>query len=143
MLNLNNRYDTHAYRVAGDFRFGSAMKEMDTIAEGTWVSVDTDGTLKVADGTGKAFILLTSKRPGRDYVTGAGEDPLASVLMGVAILDTDQIDTSGVTPGAALSVGTGGSAGKLVKQSGSAAVVAYALSAPDASTGLTRIYILP
>ena len=143
MLNLNNRYDTHAYRVAGDFRFGSAMKEMATIEEGTWVSVNTDGTLKVADGTGKAFILLTSKRPGRDYVTGAGEDPLASVLMGVAILDTDQIDTSGVTPGAALSVGTAGSAGKLVKQSGSAAVVAYALSAPDASTGLTRIYILP
>lgn len=140
MLNLNNRFDTHAYRVA-DFEFSSTMLQQDTIEEGSWVSLNTDGKLIPAtNSTGKAFILLTSKKPGRDYITGTGAAPKGSVLMGVAILDTDVVTPTSIVPGKALKIGTDG---KLAIDSDGSATVAFALSAPAAGTNVTRIYILP
>jgi len=62
MLKKMSRYIGHAYQVAN-----AELKSNIEVEEGTWVTVDTDGTLIVSDGTQKSFILHGSARTGRDY----------------------------------------------------------------------------
>jgi hypothetical protein len=61
MLKKMDRYIGHSYSIAN-----AELKTTGTVEEGTWVTLDTDGTLIVADGTQKSFLLTGSQRAGRD-----------------------------------------------------------------------------
>jgi hypothetical protein len=65
MIKFENRFDEYAYRIA----YREIDSSISTIEEGTWVTV-VDGKVVVSDGTKRSFLCITSKRSGRDQLSG-------------------------------------------------------------------------
>lgn len=65
MINKENRFDEYAYRIA----FKEADPSIVALEEGQWISF-VGGKAVISDGTTKSFICLTSKRDGRDQLSG-------------------------------------------------------------------------
>lgn len=126
MIKFENRYDEYAYRVA--------TLELDpsvsSVEEGQWVTI-SDGKIVISDGTKKSFMVIGSKRVGRDQVSGVPVKQVA-FLHGPFIVATDKFDAAqtynDMTP---LKVTTGGILTPWVSGTDSPdKIVAYAMGAP-------------
>lgn len=136
MIKFEQRFDEYAYRVADDYLDDSVV----TLEEGQWVTYNASGNLVVADGTTKAFLVIGSKRAGRDNVSGVPVKKV-SFLHGAFRLRVDNFDSTGtyaatMTP---LKVATGGILAPWVSTTDTAdQIVAYAKGAP--ASGYLTIY---
>lgn len=90
MIRKQNRFDEYAYRVANKRLSDSVV----TLEEGQWVTLDTNGELVIATGTQKAFIVIGSKRDGRDMVGGKSVRKV-SYLKGNFEFDVTNFDPAG------------------------------------------------
>ena len=123
MIKLTERFDQYAYSVA--------IKPSDNLLsvgfeEGQWVAPGANGYDFPTAGA-KAFMLISSKRTGRDQFSGKASAPdtsaPAQVYVGSFALATDQFDTNETyAPGDALYVKADGK----LTNNGSGVVVAYA-----------------
>lgn len=155
MLKKEGRFDQYAYRVA-EFPISATLAASE-FQDGIWVTINSNGELVKADGTKKAFVLLTSKKTGRDQISGRF-NAQGTILMGASRVTTDQVKaddtyapctplyvgadgkltTTGV--GLKLVVGTGGAV--TATGTGDLPIVAgYALSDMD-SDGFVTVYIV-
>ena len=150
MINKGARFDSYAYRSA-EHKIASALVTAG-FEDGIFVSFDSNGSLVKADGKSKAFMLTTSKKTGRDLVTGK-ISAKGSILVGHFMVSTDQVaSTDAFAPGKALYVNASGllslTGVTVTVGSGETAttippiLVGYAMSALDAD-GILRAYILP
>lgn len=91
MIRFDNRFDEYSYRIA--FREADASILTADLEEGTWVTV-VGSKVKVADGTQKSFLTISSKRAGRDQITGVPVKKI-SYLHGTFELTTTIFDPAG------------------------------------------------
>lgn len=92
MIRFEGRMDEYAYRMS-DAYLDSTVTQLE---EGQWVTFNAAGNLVVADGTEcKAFLALSSIRPGRNNVSGVPVKK-ATFLHGAFMLKVSNFDT-GVT----------------------------------------------
>ncbi len=118
MIRLTARFDQYAYSVP--VQLDPALLEKG-FEEGMWIAPGENG-YKLPTGTAKSFMLISSKRPGRDQFAGKVDAP-AQIYVGPFALSTDQVKTDDVfTPGAALYADKDG----LLTITESGPVVAYA-----------------
>jgi hypothetical protein len=136
MIKFENRFDEYAYRVA----YRELDSSVTSIEEGKWVTINAAGNLILSTGATKSFLLIGSKRTGRDQLGGKPIQKL-SYLYGHFEVSTDKFDGTktfaNMTP---LVVDTNGDLRPYVQASDSAIVhliVAYSLGAP--SNGFLRI----
>ena len=121
MIRLTARFDQYAYSVP--VQLDPALLEKG-FEEGMWIVPGENG-YKLPTGTVKSFMLISSKRPGRDQFAGKVDAP-AQIYVGPFALSTDQVKTDDVfVPGAALYAGTDG----LLTVTEKGPVVAYATGA--------------
>lgn len=140
MIRLTNRYMQYAYSVP--FKVSEALKTKDggfeegtfVVPSGTAQGVDNGITLPAAGK--KAYMLLSSKRTGRDNISAKPVD-IAQVLIGPAVVDTNMVegDVLSATPGTPLYVKENGNLTATGAEG--AVVVAYLLDADPAATGAT------
>lgn len=91
MIKLEGRFDEYAYRVA-TFDVDSGVTALE---EGQWVTLNATGKVAISDGTAnKSFICISSKRTGRDQITGVPVKK-ASFLVGNFLLNVSNYDTNG------------------------------------------------
>lgn len=127
MLKFNSKFEEYAYRVASN----QLDPSVTTLEEGQWVTKN-NGKIVIADGSKKSFMCLTSKRPGRDQISGKS-DALVSFYHGSFYgLQTSNFDVAGtyneMTP---LKVKAGGILTPWVAGTDKAETIeAYALGAP-------------
>lgn len=138
MIRLTNRYMQYAYSVP--FKVSDALKTSGfeegtfVVPSGTTAGVDNGITLPAAGK--KAYMVLSSKRTGRDNISAKPVD-VAQVLIGPAVVDTNMVadDVLSSAPGTPLYVDA---TGKLTKTGAEGAVVvAYLLDADPVATGAT------
>ena len=133
MIKFENRFDEYAYRIA----YREIDPSLTSVEEGTWVTINADGKLIAADGTKKAFILIGSRRTGRDTVSGVPVKKL-SYLHGVFELSTDKFDVAKTYTEMTPLVVEDGIVRPFVDASDKSYLIeAYALGAP--ANGLLRI----
>ena len=125
MIKLTDRFDQYAYSVAvkpSEHLLSAGFEE------GQWVAPGANGYDFPTAGA-KAFMLISSKRAGRDQFSGKAAAP-AQIYVGPFVLSTDQFDDQVVyVAGDALYVKADG---KLTKTNpGSGVVVAYATGAVE------------
>lgn len=90
MIKFESRFDEYAYRVA-NLQLDPGVT---SLIEGQWITKDGNKA-KIADGTAKSFLCLSSKREGRDQMSGK-VDPMVSFLHGSFYgLKVDQFDVEG------------------------------------------------
>ena len=138
MIRLTNRYMQYAYSVP--FKVSDALKTSG-FEEGTFVvpsgtAQGVDNGIKLPTAGAKAYMVLSSKRTGRDNISAKPVD-VAQVSIGAAIVDTDQIeaDVLSAAPGTPLYVTATGTLTATDPASGNGVIVAYLLDAdPAAST---------
>lgn len=134
MIRKENRFDEYAYRIA-TFPLDESV---DTVEEGQWVTLNADGKVIIAgEDAKKAFLVIGSKRVGRDKVSGRICQDI-SFLLGHFALTVSNFDsmgsyTEGITP---LKIKTGGILTP-VTSPGTETTVAYAIGAPK--NGYLRI----
>ena len=140
MIRLTNRYMQYAYSVP--FKVSDALKTKDggfeegtfVVPSGTTAGVDNGITLPAAGK--KAYMVLSSKRTGRDNISAKPVD-IAQVLIGPAVVDTNMVegDVLSSAPGTPLYVTKDG---KLTATGAEGAVVvAYLLDADPVAAGAT------
>ena len=118
MIRLSARFDQYAYSVP--VKVAPELLE-NGFEEGQWVTPGENGYVLATDAKKKAFMLISSKRPGRDQFSGKVGAP-AQIYVGPFALETDQVkDDDTFTPGAPLYVGADG---KLTVTGGEGALVA-------------------
>lgn len=118
MIRLTARFDQYAYSVPVQVDPALLTKGFE---EGMWIVPGENG-YKLPDGTAKSFMLISSKRPGRDQFAGKVDAP-AQIYVGPFALSTDQVKIDDVfAPGVALYAGTDG----LLTVTEKGPVVAYA-----------------
>jgi len=66
MIRFENRLDEYAYRVAVR-PLDDSVTELE---EGQWVTINDSGKVVISDGTKKSFLCISSKRAGRDQISG-------------------------------------------------------------------------
>jgi hypothetical protein len=90
MLKFEGKFDEYAYRVAN--------MELDdsvaTLDEGQWITKN-NGKIVVADGTKKAFLVIGSKRTGRDQIGGKPIKGISFLHGSFFGIKTDQFDDAG------------------------------------------------
>lgn len=124
MIRNEGRFDSYAYRV-GKFQLDSTVEKLE---EGQWVTIK-NGKLVVADGTEKkAFLVIGSKREGRDQVSGKAINKVSFLVGPFAGLKVSNYD-AGQSYGdmKPLCVTTGGI---LKPTTGAEPVVAYGVGNP-------------
>lgn len=92
MIKNVNRYDAYAYRIASRPFAPLA----GNIHEGSWITLNDDGQIVQSTGAKKSFLLLTSKRPGRDNVSPQ-QFPRGSYLLGafeITVVNDADADTA-------------------------------------------------
>ena len=118
MIRLTARFDQYAYSIP--VQLDAELME-NGFEEGMWVAPSENG-YGLPTGEAKSFMLISSKRPGRDQFAGKVGVP-AQIYVGPFALSTDQIKTDDAfTPGAALYAGADG----LLTVTKTGPVVAYA-----------------
>ena len=90
MINFENRFDEYAYRVAYRMLDDSVTE----LEEGKWITVNDEGKIVISDGTKKSFLCLTSKRAGRDQLSGKSVRKV-SYLLGVTEVTVTNFDPAG------------------------------------------------
>ncbi len=136
MIKFEGRFDEYAYRIATR-KLSSTVTEL---TEGQWITLDSNGEVVISDGSKKSFMVISSKREGRDNITGNGGR--ATYLMGHFEVTTDQFDGAGsydymtplvvdanglLTPATTMTANTTTGA---IKGNTPDQIVAYALGAP-------------
>ena len=121
MIKLSARYDQYAYSVPVQVSDDLLTKGFE---EGQWIAPDANGYVLPEEAGKKAFMLISSKRPGRDQFSGKVGAP-AQVYVGSFALETDQVNDEEYTLGAPLYVAKGGK----LTSTGTGVVVAYVAGA--------------
>lgn len=122
MIKLTNRFNQFAYAVP--FQVSEALLT-EGFEEGSWVKVDSNGQLVQAAAGDKAYMVINSKRTGRDQISGKATK-VAEVWIGNFVCDVNQFDTEQTyTPGEALYVGADGKLTNVKDEDGT--IVAYVL----------------
>jgi hypothetical protein len=127
MIKFESRFDEYAYRIAN----GELDPSVTNLIEGQWVTKN-NGKVVIADGTKKAWLCITSKRVGRDQLSGKVIQQVSFLHGAFFGLKVDQFDAAGtyneLTP---LKVKAGGVLTPWVAGTDSPEnIVAYALGAP-------------
>ena len=138
MIRLSNRFMQFAYsvpfKVSADLKTAGFEEGTFVVPSGTTGGVDNG--IKLPTAGAKAYMVLSSKRTGRDNISAKPVD-VAQVSIGAAIVDTDQIEADVLTkaPGTPLYVTATGTLTATDPASGNGVIVAYLLDAdPAAST---------
>lgn len=90
-IKKNARYDQYGYRVSGPLS-----RTVTELHEGQFLTLNNKGEYVIADGDAKvAWMSTSSKRTGRDQLTGQTH-PMVTVLKGkVCNMQIDQFDVAG------------------------------------------------
>lgn len=88
MIRFENRFDEYAYRIANR----AAAASVTNLQDGQWVTLANDGRVEISNGTKKSFLVLTSRRNGRDNLSITDQ---VSYLHGAFELSVDQFDVNG------------------------------------------------
>lgn len=124
MIRKESRWDAYAYRV-GKFQLDETVERVE---EGQWITIK-GGKIVVADGAeAKAFLVIGSKREGRDQVSGKAISKVSFLVGAFAGLKVTNFDlTKTYTDMCPLAVAEGGI---LAPAEAESKVVAYAVGAP-------------
>lgn len=132
MIRKENRFDEYSYRVASlplDLT-------VDRVEEGQWVTIKNGKVVIAGAEDVKAFLVIGSKREGRDQVSGKAVCKVSFLvgdfMLTVSNFDTSKSYTTDMTP---LKVAEGGILEPGTQ--GTDKIVAYAIGQPNA--GFLRI----
>jgi hypothetical protein len=135
MVRYENRYDEYAYRIA----YRELDPSVESIEEGKWITLNSDGKIVSSDGSKKSFLLIGSKRTGRDQISGKAVQKLAYLFghFEISVSNYDATKTFGaMTP---LVVDANGDLRPYVEATDKTYLIcAYSLAAPS-TDGYIRI----
>lgn len=126
MIRKENRFDSYAYSVA----YRELDASVTTLDDGQWITLQ-GGKVVISDGSAKSFLCTSSKRAGRDQISGVPVKKVAYLLgaFELSVTNFDPAKTYGdMTP---LVVTTGGILTPFVDGThADRQIVAYSVSAP-------------